>query len=53
MMLAGIAPKERAARVAQALRDYVDEGPVGRRRLPVLQREEDVEEDELDDDLDD
>lgn len=29
-----------------ALRDYVDEGPVGKRRLPVLTRDEDEEDDE-------
>jgi hypothetical protein len=35
-----------------ALRDYVDEGPVGKRRLPVLQREVEVAEDEDDEDED-
>lgn len=37
-----------------ALRDYVDEGPVGKRRLPVLadKREEDEEEDESEFDAD-
>jgi hypothetical protein len=38
-----------------ALRDYVDEGPLGKRRLPVLAHEGDEEEDgeqvEQDDDL--
>ncbi len=40
--------KLQALRDMEALRDYVDEGPVGKRRLPVLQvdDDEDVEEDE-------
>jgi hypothetical protein len=52
--------KLQALRDMSALRDYVDEGPVGKRRLPVLaarDEEEDLEdedgdEDEDDDDLD-
>ena len=35
-----------ALRDMTALRDYVDEGPVGKRRLPVLTREGDSEEEE-------
>jgi hypothetical protein len=35
-----------------ALRDYVDEGPIGKRRLPVLSREERPEEDGEDEDDD-
>jgi hypothetical protein len=42
--------KLEALRDMMALRDYVDEGPVGRRRLPRLSREElsdiDAEEDD-------
>lgn len=38
--------KLQALREMSALRDYVDEGPVGKRRLPVLTREEDEDEDE-------
>jgi hypothetical protein len=34
-----------------ALRDYVDEGPVGKRRLPVLKKEEAPVEDKDEDDL--
>lgn len=41
----GLAKLE-ALREMAALRDYVDEGPVGKRRLPVLTRDEDEEEDE-------
>jgi hypothetical protein len=38
----------------EALRDYVDEGPVGKRRLPILKSEEDeTEETESDTDADD
>jgi hypothetical protein len=46
--------KLQALRDMNALRDYVDEGPVGKRRLPVLTRDEDEEEDEdeNDDDVD-
>jgi hypothetical protein len=29
-----------------ALRDYVDEGPVGKRRLPVITKAEDEDEDD-------
>jgi hypothetical protein len=40
-----------------ALRDYVDEGPIGKRRLPVLSRDDDEDEDgetsDVDDDDDD
>ena len=50
--------KLQALRDMAALRDYVDEGPVGKRRLPVLRNEDDEEEtsassddDEDDDDL--
>ncbi len=38
--------KLQALRDMNALRDYVDEGPVGKRRLPVLTREDD-EDDEI------
>ncbi len=49
--------KLQALRDMEALRDYVDEGPVGKRRLPVISvdddDEEDIEEaDALDDDAD-
>jgi hypothetical protein len=40
-----------ALRDMMALRDYVDEGPMGKRRLPVLTTE--PEEDEADDELED
>jgi hypothetical protein len=33
--------KLQALKDMMALRDYVDEGPVGRRRLPVITRDED------------
>ena len=33
-----------------ALRDYVDEGPIGKRRLPVLSTARDEESDEADSD---
>jgi hypothetical protein len=36
--------KLQATRDVQALRDYVDEGPVGKRRLPMLSADEDEEE---------
>ncbi len=36
-----------------ALRDYIDEGPVGKRRLPVLTRDDDEEEDAPDADDED
>ncbi len=54
----GLAKLE-ALRDMAALRDYVDEGPIGKRRLPVLTRDEDEEEegdsdsDDDDDDADD
>jgi hypothetical protein len=38
--------KLQALRDMTALRDYVDEGPVGKRRLPVLAKEEVVKDDE-------
>jgi hypothetical protein len=38
--------KLEALRDMMALRDFVDEGPVGKRRLPVLTRSEDEDEDE-------
>jgi hypothetical protein len=46
--------KMAAVRDMAALRDYVDEGPSGKRRLPVLTRNEDEDEDvaEGDDDTD-
>lgn len=45
--------KLEALKDMMALRDYVDEGPVGKRRLPVLTRDEDDEEEIEDDDMDD
>lgn len=51
----GLAKLE-ALRDMAALRDYVDEGPIGKRRLPVLARakevEEETDEDEDEDDID-
>ena len=45
--------KLQALKDMNALRDYVDEGPVGKRRLPVLARDEEEEtEGESDDDFD-
>ncbi|MCL2724425.1 MAG: hypothetical protein FWD69_08310 [Polyangiaceae bacterium] len=48
--------KLQALRDMNALRDYVDEGPVGKRRLPVLTKSDDedesVDEDESDDESD-
>jgi len=41
----GLAKLE-ALKDMSALRDYVDEGPVGKRRLPILTKSEDEEEDE-------
>ena len=47
--------KLQALKDMMALRDYVDEGPVGKRRLPVLCRDDDEEEGEgeLEEDFDD
>ncbi|MCC6557069.1 MAG: hypothetical protein IT372_29305 [Polyangiaceae bacterium] len=46
--------KLEALRDMNALRDYVDEGPVGKRRLPVLAQSDDADEDEsFDEDADD
>jgi hypothetical protein len=49
--------KLQALRDMAALRDYVDEGPVGKRRLPVLSADDDEEDTESreadDDDIDD
>jgi hypothetical protein len=45
--------KLEALRDMAALRDYVDEGPVGKRRLPVIDDECDEEEDEDEDDEED
>jgi hypothetical protein len=49
--------KLQALRDMMALRDYVDEGPVGKRRLPVLAAPDEDEDEDLavdaDDDLDD
>src|SRR6185312_10592112 len=46
--------KLEALRDMMALRDYVDEGPVGKRRLPVITREvEEEDEDEVECDADD
>ncbi len=42
-----------ALRDMMALRDYVDEGPVGKRRLPVVQTEREEDEDEVDDEAED
>lgn len=39
--------KLEALKDMMALRDYVDEGPVGKRRLPVITREVDEDEDEI------
>lgn len=49
----GLAKLE-ALKDMSALRDYVDEGPVGKRRLPVLAKakEEEVEEEDDEDDFD-
>jgi hypothetical protein len=38
--------KLQALKDMAALRDYVDEGPIGKRRLPVLTKDEDEEEEE-------
>jgi len=46
--------KLQALRDMAALRDYVDEGPIGKRRLPVLSADDDEEtESKADDDMDD
>ncbi|MDC3957959.1 sigma factor-like helix-turn-helix DNA-binding protein [Polyangium jinanense] len=47
--------KLQALRDMMGLRDYVDEGPVGKRRLPVLAQsdDEDIDEEERDEDEDD
>ena len=45
--------KLEALRDMMALRDYVDEGPVGKRRLPVLAKSDEAEDIDEDDDLDD
>jgi hypothetical protein len=42
--------KLQALKDMAALRDYVDEGPIGKRRLPVLTKNEDAEEEETDGD---
>ncbi|HTQ43297.1 MAG TPA: sigma factor-like helix-turn-helix DNA-binding protein, partial [Polyangiaceae bacterium] len=42
-----------ALRGMMALRDYVDGGPMGKRRLPVLEAERDEEDDEESVDADD
>lgn len=44
--------KLQALKDMNALRDYVDEGPVGKRRLPVLARDEDEETADTDTDTD-
>jgi hypothetical protein len=44
--------KLEALRDMMALRDYVDEGPIGRRRLPVLRDEDKPEKDAEGDDVD-
>jgi hypothetical protein len=44
--------KLQALRDMNALRDYVDEGPVGKRRLPVLAKDEDEDEGEGDSESD-
>ncbi|MEO9234382.1 MAG: sigma factor-like helix-turn-helix DNA-binding protein [Polyangiaceae bacterium] len=48
----GLAKLE-ALQEMESLRDYVDEGPVGKRRLPVLATKRDEEEDVSDEDEDD
>lgn len=45
--------KLQALREMSSLRDYVDEGPVGKRRLPVLSARDDEDEEDLDLDEDD
>ncbi len=41
--------KLQALKDMSALRDYVDEGPIGKRRLPILTKKEEVETDEDED----
>ena len=45
--------KLQALKDMNALRDYVDEGPIGKRRLPILTKSEDEEEEGEDSDSDD
>jgi hypothetical protein len=45
--------KLQALKDMNALRDYVDEGPVGKRRLPILTKSEDEDEEERDEDGED
>lgn len=45
--------KLQALKDMNALRDYVDEGPIGKRRLPVLTKSEDEEEEDAEHDEDD
>ncbi len=45
--------KLQALRDMEALRDYVDEGPIGKRRLPVIQADDDEEEEEIEAEGDD
>jgi len=45
--------KLQALRDMEALRDYVDEGPIGKRRLPVIQASEDEDEEEVEASSDD
>jgi len=45
--------KLQALKDMNALRDYVDEGPVGKRRLPILTKDEDEESEGADSDDDD
>jgi hypothetical protein len=45
--------KLQALKDMNALRDYVDEGPVGKRRLPILTKNEDEEDEERDEDGED
>jgi len=44
--------KLQALKDMTALRDYVDEGPVGKRRLPVITKSEDEDEEDEDSDFD-
>jgi hypothetical protein len=45
--------KLQALKDMNALRDYVDEGPIGKRRLPILTKSEDEDEEESEVDADD